>query len=76
MVNFLILNSVTQQLEVTELTKEYSQIKGTEVSFLEVFQSGQLHRTARKQIRSKRLLSVCLFVSLLFSGGENNFLLK
>jgi len=60
MVNYLILYSVTQP--IMELTKEYSQIKGTKVSFLEVFQSCQLHRTARKQIKSKGLL-------------ENNFLL-
>lgn len=58
-VNFLILNSVTQQ--IIELTKEYSQIKGTKVSFLKVFQSDQLHRTARKQIKNTRLLSACLF---------------
>lgn len=61
--NFLILNSVTQQ--IIELTKEYSQIKDTKVSFLEVFQSNQLRRTARKQIKKKqRLLSACLFVCL------------
>ena len=61
LVNFRILNSVTRQ--IVSLTKEYSQIKGTEVSFLEVFQSDQLHRTA-KQIKGKRLFSACLFVCL------------
>ena len=75
--NFLILNSVTQKIIIIELTKEYSQIKGTKVSFLEVFQSDQLHHTARKQIKSKRSLSACLFVCLLFIfWGENNFLFR
>lgn len=56
--NELILFSVEHH--ILELTRGYSQIKGTMVSFLEVFRLGQLHHTARKRIHSKTCLSTTM----------------